>query len=213
MNITSYQYIVIEGSIGAGKTSLATKLATELNATLILEQFEENSFLPKFYENPQQYAFPLELSFLASRFQQLKEIHVPSIFQQKYVADYMIDKCLIFARNTLQHDEFTLFRKLFHILTSLLPQPDLVVFLYKNPELLKQNIISRGRPYEMNIEIEYLNNIQQGYLQYFHEKQFQRVVIIDTNNIDFVHSEDHYKHLKELIFSDYPPGINHITFQ
>lgn len=212
MNFSNYRYIVIEGSIGAGKTSLAQKLTAEFNATLILEQFEDNSFLPKFYDDPQRYAFSLELSFLASRFQQLKEALLPSIFNTTIIADYMIDKCLIFARNTLQQNEFIIFRKLFKILKANLPSPDLIVYLYKSPELLKKNIIKRGRPYEKNIDVRYLEKIQKSYFQYLKEKKFQRVIIIDADTLDFVNNNYDYELIKKTIISDYSEGIHHIHF-
>jgi deoxyguanosine kinase len=143
-----YNYISIEGNIGAGKTSLATRIAKQFNAKLILEQFEDNSFLPKFYKDPDRYAFPLELSFLAERFHQLKkQLTVQDLFKSFTITDYFINKSLIFAQKTLQSDEFGLYKNLFQIINSALPKPDLLVFLYLDIEKLKENILKRGRSY------------------------------------------------------------------
>ena len=162
-----YNYIAIEGNIGAGKTSLATRISEQFNAKLILEQFADNPFLPKFYKNPEHYAFPLELSFLASRYHQLKdELSKQDLFKSFTISDYFINKTLIFAKKTLQPDEFALFTKLFYIINTTLPKPDLLVYLYLNIDNLKKNIINRGRAYEQDIEKEYLVKIQEGYLDF-----------------------------------------------
>lgn len=206
-----YSYLVIEGNIGAGKTSLATMLAKEYNANLILEQFEENDFLPKFYENPDKYAFPLELSFLASRYQQLiNQLNMPDLFVEHKIADYFVDKCQIFAKKTLQNDEFKLFRKLFQIISAQLPQPDLLVYLHKTSQHLKKNILTRGRSYEKNISLNYLNNIQESYMEYILNSTFKKVLIIDTTNIDFVNNKSDYELIKKYICKDIPDGIHKI---
>ncbi len=206
-----YKYIVIEGTIGAGKTSLSHMIADDSGGSLILEQFEENSFLPKFYQNPEKYAFPLELSFLASRYQQLKDKLMPDLFGNVTVADYFIDKCVIFSRKTLQSDEFVLFRKLFSIIISQLPQPELLVYLYKSPMHLKQNIMQRGREYEQNISLEYLENIQESYMEYLRQNSLPRVVIADTSEIDFVNNPSDYMRIKSVICKEYPEGIHTIS--
>ena len=183
----NYNFIAIEGNIGAGKTSLATRIATEFNARLILEQFEENTFLPKFYENPAKYAFPLELTFLAERYQQLKDkLSTQDMFKTFTVADYFIHKSLIFASRNLSGDEFTLYTRLFNIIEGVLPKPDLLVYLYLDIDNLKRNIQARGRVYEQNIQFEYLEKIQQGYLDFLRQQHKIRVLIIDTNHLDFV---------------------------
>lgn len=210
--MTNYNYIVIEGNIGAGKTSLATMIAEEFNAKLILEQFEENSFLPKFYKDPDKYAFPLELSFLAERYQQLKsQLITQDLFKDFVIADYFIDKSLIFAQKNLQSDEFSLYSKLFHIINPTLPKPDLFVYLYVNIDRLKSNIIHRGRSYEQDIKSEYLEKIQSGYLDYIKHLPECRILIIDTNPIDFVNNPIEYKKLTEIIFKEYPKGIHRIS--
>jgi len=210
MNIP-YNYIVIEGTIGAGKTSFASMLADQFHGQLILEQFEENSFLPKFYEDPDKYAFPLELSFLASRYQQLKDQLVPELFGQIKVADYFIDKCIIFARKTLQSDEFTLFRKLFSIIIAQLPQPELLVYLHKPPEHLKKNILHRGRDYEKNISLGYLRGIQESYMEYIKQARLPKVLIVDSSRIDFVRCRKDYEKLLDIISCEYAEGIHTIT--
>jgi len=207
-----YNYIAIEGNIGAGKTSLATKISEEFNAKLILEQFSDNHFLPKFYENPEHYAFPLELSFLAARYHQLKdELAKQDLFKSFTISDYFINKTLIFAQKTLQPDEFALFTKLFYIINTTLPKPDLLVYLYMNVDNLKKNITKRGRAYEVNIEKDYLEKIQTGYLNFIKSQQNMRILIIDTNNIDFVNSPDDYKKIVQLIIAkEYEVGITTI---
>lgn len=206
-----YNYIVIEGNIGAGKTSFASLLAEEFNARLILEQFEENSFLPKFYEDPARYAFPLELSFLADRYQQLKSLFTASdMFKTFTVADYFIFKSLIFASKNLEPLEFGLYSKLFSIVSSVVPRPDMIVYLYLDLVNLKKNIEKRGRPYEQNIQFEYLEKIQKGYLEFLRQQPDLRVLVIDTNGLDFVSRRDDYTWLKELIMKEYPMGLHRI---
>lgn len=206
-----YDYIAIEGTIGAGKTSLAGMLSAEFNARLILEQFEDNDFLPKFYKDPSKYAFPLELSFLASRFQQLKnELSVNDLFKSFTISDYFINKSLIFARQTLQDDEYALYAKLFNIINLSLPKPDLLVYLYLSVDRLKSNIVKRGRPYEQDIEHSYLSKIQGGYFDYIRQQSDSRILIIDTNEIDFVNNVDHYQLIKSIILTERQPGIHTI---
>ncbi|MCF8297591.1 MAG: deoxynucleoside kinase [Saprospiraceae bacterium] len=204
-----YNYIAIEGNIGAGKTSLSTKIAEQFNAKLILENFEDNSFLPKFYEEPDKYAFPLEMSFLAERYQQLKDqLTDQDLFKSFTISDYFINKSLIFSRKTLQKDEYLLYSKLFDIIISSLPQPELLVYLYLDINKLKSNIIKRGRLYEQNIKDDYLAKIQEGYLDYIKHQNNMRILIIDTNNIDFVNSVEDYNSVIDLINKEYSPGIH-----
>ncbi|MDY0101321.1 MAG: deoxynucleoside kinase [Lentimicrobium sp.] len=207
-----YNYIAIEGTIGAGKTSLATMLSNDYNARLILEQFEDNDFLPKFYRDPDKYAFPLELSFLASRFQQLKtQLSVNDLFKSFTISDYFINKSLIFARQTLPDDEYALYARLFNIINLSLPRPDLLVYLYLSVDQLKSNIVKRGRPYELDIKHEYLGKIQGGYFDYIRQQTDTRILIIDTNEIDFVHNREHYEILKNIVMKDYPIGTHTIN--
>ena len=207
-----YNYIAIEGNIGAGKTTLATRMSHQFNSRLILEQFEDNSFLPKFYEDPSRYAFPLELSFLADRFQQLKtQLAVQDMFHPVTIADYFILKSLIFAKKTLNGEEFTLYSRLFSIIENALPKPDLLVYLYLDISRLQSNIRTRGRVYEQKIEDDYLQRIQEGYLDYIKQQQGLRVLLIDTNKLDFVAHQQDYDQLIDIIMQDYPLGIHRIT--
>ncbi|RLD70891.1 MAG: hypothetical protein DRI87_07695 [Bacteroidetes bacterium] len=207
-----YNFIAIEGNIGSGKTSLATRISEDYNAKLILEQFEENSFLPKFYKEPDKYAFPLEMSFLASRFQQLKDdLGTQDLFKTFTISDYYIIKSLIFAKKTLQKDEYNLYTRFFNIIHQQLPKPELFVFLYLETPKLKKNILSRGRPYERDIESSYLDKIQEGYFEYMKQSDL-RILILDTNNIDFVKKEEDYLKVVDAIDKEYPKGIHRITF-
>ena len=208
-----YSFIVIEGNIGAGKTTLAKKIAEEYNAKLIPEEFAENPFLPKFYKDPDKYSFPLELSFLADRFHQLnKEIRNRDLFKSFVISDYYFTKSLIFARNTLSDDEYGLYRRIFDITYTNLPKPDLYVFLYLDIEKLIQNIQHRGRDYEKEIQPSYLEKIQNGYFEYMKQHQTEfKFLVIDTNNIDFVKNPDDYKRLIDTVFNrDYEVGINRV---
>ncbi len=207
-----YNYIAIEGNIGSGKTSFAKKLAKDFNARLILERFEDNSFLPKFYKDPEKYAFPLEMSFLADRFQQLKsEITTHDLFRSLTISDYFIDKSLIFARKTLQPDEYNLYSKLFEIIIYTLPRPDLIVFLYTSIEHLQQNIKKRGREYEKEISATYLEKIQNGYFDYFKTNIKTTILIVDTHKIDFVKYDDDYRKIAQIINMEYAKGIHRVT--
>ena len=206
-----YNFIAIEGNIGAGKTSLATLIANEFNAKLILEQFEDNSFLPKFYEEPEKYAFPLEMSFLASRFQQLKDQLGPQdLFKSFTISDYYIVKSLIFAQKTLAEDEFKLYTRFFNIILQQLPRPDLFVYLHVETNKLQENIKVRGRSYEQNIKDEYLDKIKDGYFEFIKQQNNLPILIIDTNNIDFVHNEKDYNKIVSVVTKEYLPGIHRI---
>jgi len=207
-----YNYIAIEGNIGAGKTSLSTLISEQFNGKLILEQFEDNSFLPKFYKEPDKYAFPLEMSFLAERYQQLKDqLTKQDLFKTFTISDYLFTKSLIFARNNLQADEFALFSTMFTIIDEFLPKPDLLVYLYMDVSNLQRNIRNRGRSYEQEIKDSYLQSIQDGYFEHIKKIQNLRVLIIDTNNIDFVNIPADYQAVLSLIDKDYNPGIHRCT--
>ena len=166
------RYLVIEGNIGAGKTSLSKLIAERKKGKLFLEQYAENPFLPKFYENPERYSFPLELSFLADRYNQLKNnLSSFDLFNELIVSDYFFMKSLIFSAHTLQEDEYRLYRQLFDIIYSTLPKPDLYIYLHKNIDLLLKNISKRGREYEKNISAEYLKGIETGYFNFFKQQK------------------------------------------
>jgi len=206
-------YIVIEGNIGAGKTSLSKMIAKEFNAKLILEQFADNPFLPKFYKEPDRYSFQLELSFLAERYQQLnKELTSRDLFRPFTVADYYFMKSLIFAQATLKEDEYNLYRQIFNIIYKSIPKPDLYVYLHVDVKNLAKNIAKRGRDYEKGISEDYLAKLQEGYFDFFKQQNDITYLVIDSNNMDFVENQEDYAKVKELIFkNDYPIGINRIT--
>lgn len=205
-------FIVVEGNIGAGKTSLTKKISNDFNAKLILEQFADNHFLPKFYKDQDRYSFQLELSFLADRFQQLKhDLCDRDLFKPFVISDYYFTKSLIFSKNTLSDDEYKLYRKIFDIIYTSLPKPDLYVYLYLNTDNLIKNIKRRGRDYEQEIKKEYLDNIQKAYFEYFNQQKDFSFLIIDTNNIDFVNNKEHYEKIKNAILNKkYPQGINRL---
>jgi len=204
------QYLVIEGNIGAGKTTLSSLLAQDFNAKLVLERFADNPFLPKFYDNPERFSFPLELSFLAERYKQLNdELRSVSLFQP----DYFFMKSLIFARNTLSGDEYNLYRQIFEIIYSSIPKPDLYVYLHLPTEKLLENIHKRGRDYEQKIDSKYLDEIQKGYFDFFRQHPEYSFLIIDTTNLDFVSKHDDYLKLKAAIFDqNYIKGTHRLTF-
>jgi deoxyguanosine kinase len=206
-----YNFIAIEGNIGAGKTTLAKRMSEDFNARLILERFEDNSFLPKFYEQPEIYAFPLEMSFLADRYQQLKDkLAMQELFSSFTISDYIIDKSLIFARNNLKADEFSLYSRLFHIISAFLPRPDLLVYLYLDVPRLRENIRSRGRDYEQSIQPAYLENIQAGYMNHFRSLTNARILIVDTSKVDFMESKKDYQAFLDLLQADYDIGIHRV---
>ena len=206
-------YIVIEGNIGAGKTTLSKMIAKEFDAKLILEQFADNPFLPKFYKEPDKYSFQLELSFLAERYKQLnQEVTSRDLFKPFTVADYYFMKSLIFARATLKEDEYNLYRQIFNIIYKSIPKPDLYVYLHINVQNLVSNISRRGRDYEKGISIEYLSKVQEGYFDFFRQQNDIPFLIIDSNNMDFVENQEDYKRIKEIIFNTkYKQGITRIT--
>ncbi|MFD2564147.1 2-amino-4-hydroxy-6-hydroxymethyldihydropteridine diphosphokinase [Aquimarina rubra] len=192
-SLSSVQYLTIEGNIGAGKTSLAHLIAQEFNAKLVLERFADNPFLPKFYEDMERYAFPLEMSFLADRYQRLQDdIGQFDLFKDFVVSDYDVFKSLIFAQVTLQEDEYKLYKKVFDIMYRDLPKPGLYVYLYQNTERLLENIKKRGRDYEQKIPAEYLNKINKGYLQFIKSQAHFNVRIIDISDKDFISNREDY---------------------
>jgi deoxyadenosine/deoxycytidine kinase len=207
-----YRLVIVEGNIGAGKTSLATRINQDYGGLLILERFADNPFLPKFYQDQERYAFPLEMSFLADRYTQLKkELMDPDIFNPLVIADYYFMKSLIFAGNTLSGDEYKLYAQLFHIMYSSLPKPDLYVYLHQDPDNLLINIWNRGRDYESAITADYLKKIQTGYFDFFRQEPSMRILVVDTRDIDFVHNPADYLLLLKTIFdTGYPVGLTRV---
>ena len=191
-----YNYIAIEGNIGAGKTSLAKMISDEFNAKKVFERFADNSFLPKFYKNQERYAFPLEMSFLADRYQQLSDdLAQFNLFKNFIVSDYYIFKSLIFAQVTLQKEEYVLYRKIFNFMYKEIAKPDLYVYLYQNKNRLLDNIKKRGRAYEQNIQPEYLQKIHDGYSNFIKTEQNLNSIIIDISDVDFVGNKKDYKYI------------------
>jgi len=209
------KYLVIEGNIGAGKTSLAQMISNDFNAKLVLEQFADNPFLPKFYDDPDKYSFPLEMSFLAERYNQLtRELQNFDLFRPLTVADYYFMKSLIFSKNTLQADEYNLYQRFFNIIYDKMPKPDLYVYLHLDVDNLLENISNRGREYEQKIDPEYLEQIRQGYFSFFKQQTDFPIAIIDSNNLDFVNKPEDYKLLTDTIFkNDYNMGINRVLLR
>ena len=201
-----YNYIAIEGNIGAGKTSLANLLSDTFNAKLVLERFADNPFLPKFYEDKERYAFPLEMSFLADRYQQLSDdLAQFDLFKNFIISDYYIFKSLIFAQVTLPEDEYLLYRKMFNLIYKEIPKPDLYVYLYQNTDRLLENIKKRGRTYEQNIESEYLEKIHDGYKSFINTQDGLNLLIIDVSEMDFVNTPADYNFIINKI-KNHPPN-------
>lgn len=205
-----YQFITIEGNIGAGKTTLAQLLSRHYKARLILEEFADNPFLPKFYEQPAQYAFPVELFFMAERFKQLKELlHQQDLFQQITISDYLFTKCLLFAKVTLPADEYRLYQRLFDIIHQQLIQPDLLVYLHAPVDRLQANIKKRNRAYEQNISDDYLQQIQETYTHYLRQQPI-RTLFVDVTHADFLNNDSHLQTLITALDKEYEPGIHYI---
>jgi deoxyguanosine kinase len=207
-----FNYVVIEGNIGAGKTSLARLLANKFNARLILERLSENPFLPQFYADPEKYSFSLELSFLAERYHQLNdELQNRDLFQPLTITDYYLMKSLIFSRTNLSEDEFQLYRKIFNIISNNIVKPDLYVYLHLHLDNLIRNIKSRGRHFEQKIQKEYLVKIQEGYMDFFKQQKDLTIVMVDANELDFCNKPSDFEKIVEIIFQkDYGTGVNKV---
>lgn len=198
--VEKYNYIAIEGNIGAGKTTLAKMIAKEYNAKIVLERFADNPFLPKFYEDEERFAFPLEMSFLADRYQQLSDdLAQFDLFKNFIVSDYYIFKSLIFAQITLQKEEYFLYRKMFDIMYKEIAKPDLYIYLYQKPMRLMENIRKRGRSYEKNISVEYLDKIHKGYAGFIKSEQNLNTLTIDVSEKDFLHNTSDYEEIIQLV--------------
>ncbi len=206
-----YNFVTIEGNIGAGKTTLAHLLSKHFNARLILEEFADNPFLPKFYENPQQYAFPLELFFMAERYKQLKDLlQTKDMFQHITISDYLFTKCLLFAKVNLAEEEYRLYQKLFEIINPQIVQPDLLIYLHTPVERLQQNIKKRNRTYEQAIPDEYLMTLQDTYTQYIKQHNI-KALFVDATNADFLGNDDHIKIIIDALDKEYTDGLHYIS--
>jgi deoxyadenosine/deoxycytidine kinase len=207
----NYHFITIEGNIGAGKTTLAHLLSRHYNARLVLEEFADNPFLPKFYESPQLYAFPLELFFMAERYKQLKElIQQKDLFQSLTISDYLFTKCLLFAKVNLPEDEFRLYQRLFEIILQQVIQPDILIYLHAPVTKLQANIKKRNRAYEQNIGDEYLFNLQETYTHYIKQHNI-KCLFVDASNADFLSNEKHLKVITDALEKDYDDGQHYLT--
>jgi deoxyadenosine/deoxycytidine kinase len=205
-----YRLITIEGNIGAGKTTLSTLLAKKLNARLVLEEFSDNPFLPKFYADPDRYGFPLELFFMAERFKQLNELLKPDLFQQTTISDYLFVKCLLFAKVTLTEQEYQLYKRLFDIIHQQLIHPDMLVYLQAPVEKLQQNIHKRNRSYEQQIPDSYLQSIQQSYLSYIQQRKGV-TLMVDASNANFLEDTRHIQTITDALEKDYTDGIHRLS--
>lgn len=207
-----YNYITIEGNIGSGKTSFCNMIQKEYSCRLILEQFDNNPFLPFFYDDMERFALTVELFFMTERMKQLqKHLLYQDLFHEFTIADYTFVKTLLFARKNLGDEEYRIFQKLFNTLNSSFPDPDLLVYFHRSVDILQKNIAKRGRDYEKNISDEYLLKIQDSYFEYFRNILTFPVLIIDLNTIDFVENPKHYTHIKNLLKKKYNPGVHRIS--
>jgi len=207
----NHQFITVEGNIGAGKTTLTNLLAKHFNARIILEEFAENPFLTKFYENQQQYAFPVELFFMAERYKQLKDmVHTKDLFQTVTVSDYLFTKCLLFAKVTLTDEEFRLYQKLFDIIHQQLVFPDILIYLHAPVQKLQANIKKRNRVYEQQIPDKYLFNLQETYTSYIKQHNI-KTIFIDASNADFLGNEQHLKVVLDALEKDLDNGQHYFT--
>lgn len=206
-----YNFVTIEGNIGAGKTTLANILSKHYNARLVLEEFADNPFLPKFYENPEQYAFPVELFFMAERYKQLKDLlQTKDMFQSITISDYLFTKCLLFAKVNLLNDEFRLYQKLFDIINPQILQPEILIYLHTPVNRLKENIKKRNREYEQNIPSDYLFQLQETYTQYIKQHNI-KTLFVDASNADFIDNPEHVKIITEALDKEYNEGQYYLT--
>ena len=206
-----YNFVTIEGNIGAGKTTLANILSKHYNARLILEEFADNPFLPKFYENPEQYGFPVELFFMAERYKQLKNLlQTKDMFQSITISDYLFTKCLLFAKVNLLNEEFRLYQKLFDIINPQIVQPDILIYLHTPVNRLKENIKKRNRDYEQNIASDYLFQLQETYTQYIKQHNI-KTLFVDASNADFINNEAHVKIITDALDKEYDEGQYYLT--
>lgn len=206
-----YNFVTIEGNIGAGKTTLSHLLSKHYNARLILEEFADNPFLPKFYDNPAQYAFPLELFFMAERYKQLKDLlQTKDMFQAVTISDYLFTKCLLFAKVNLADEEFRLYQKLFDIINPQIVQPDILIYLHSPVNKLQENIKKRNRDYEQGIPNDYLFSLQETYTQYIKQHNI-KTLFVDCSNADFIGNELHLKTIINALDKEYENGQHYVS--
>jgi deoxyguanosine kinase len=209
-----HRFIAVEGNIGAGKTTLCKKMSADFDCHLILEQFTDNPFLPPFYDNPDRYAFPVELFFMAERHKQLQgDLTQTKLFHKTTVSDYYFMKTLLFARSNLNEQEFQLFQQLFNVLNATFPNPDLLVYLHRPVPHLIDNIQKRGRNMEQEISAAYLEKIQQAYFEYFHTQEQFPILIIELEDADFVAEPAYYEMIHQLLRKEYPKGMHSVDIK
>ncbi len=207
-----YNFITVEGNIGAGKTTLAAKIAGDFNGNLVLEQFASNPFLPLFYKEPQRYAFSLELFFVAERYKQLKEtIIAKDLFRSFTVSDYLFVKSLLFSKVNLGDEEYRLFQRLFYIIYEELPEPDLLLYLHLPVDKLLENINSRGRGYENAIKADYLQALETSYFDYMKQQVDTPILVINATELDFVNNHKDYEFIHQLLRTEFKPGMNYVN--
>lgn len=205
----TYPFIAVEGNIGAGKTTLCHRMAQHAGCALVLEQFTDNPFLPPFYEQPERYAFPVELFFMTERHKQLSEhFSQPDLFSNFTVADYFFVKTLLFAKNNLNEEEFRLFQRLFGVLNATFPKPDLLLFLHRPVEVLLQQIAKRGRNIEHNISAQYLQEIQNVYFDFFKNEQETPIVVLDLEDSDFQENDENFLKILHILEEKHAPGLS-----
>ncbi|MGK0391680.1 MAG: deoxyguanosine kinase [Maribacter sp.] len=209
MNIDiPYNFIAIEGNIGAGKTTLCNMLAKDWDTRLVLEQFSDNPFLPQFYQDAERHAFTVELFFMTERHKQLQEAFLqPDLFNPLTIADYFFIKTLLFAGQNLKENELQLFKRLFHILNGTFPKPDLLVYLHRPVEVLLENIAKRGRSYEKDITADYLTTIQNAYFDYFRTEASVPIIILDLGDKHFNKNSEIYEVIKNKITTKHKNGV------
>ena len=206
-----YHFIAVEGNIGAGKTTLSQLLSQHYNAKLMLEEFAENPFLTKFYENPKQYAFPLELFFLAERFKQQQDlIKTADLFQSVTISDYLFTKCLLFAKVNLPEEEYRLYQKMYEVFSQQLTQPDVLIYLHAPVNKLQSNIKKRNRKFEQSIPDEYLFKLQETYTSYIKQHNI-KTIFVDASNADFLYNEAHFKLITDALEKDLEDGQHFIN--
>ena len=194
-----FRYIVVEGPIGVGKTSLANKLAEEFEGELLLEKAEENPFLASFYQNPQQYALSAQLHFLLQRAQQVQDFRQADMFHGSYIADFMVDKDRLFAQMTLNSDELALYEQIYTHLTLDAPRPDLVIYLQAPLEILRERITRRGIDYEQQIRDEYLLRLCESYTRFFYDYDGGALLTVNTQSVDLINNDEDYRAILEKI--------------
>ena len=207
-----YEFVCVEGNIGTGKTSLVERLLYDYPGRKLLEHFEDNPFLPLFYNDPERYAFTVELFFMTERYKQMQnDIANQDLFNKYLFSDFSFIKTLLFARKNLQEEEYKLFQMLFSVLNKSFPKPDLLVYLHRDVEYLLDNIKARNRSYEQNISEEYLKTIQDSYFEYLRNITSFPVLILDLKDMDFVNNDTHYETIRFLISKQYQPGVHRIS--